>query len=92
MCGLTGFLNRAPDQTADELRAVAGRMVATLHHRGPDDTGTWCDPAAGIALGHKRLSIVDLSPTGHQPMTSENRPEREKPFGASLPAPPRLPR
>ena len=70
MCGLTGFLNRAPDQTADELRAVAGRMAATLHHRGPDDTGTWCDPAAGIALGHKRLSIVDLSPTGHQPMTS----------------------
>ena len=70
MCGVTGFLNRSSDQTADELRAVVGRMAATLHHRGPDDTGIWCDPAVGIALGHKRLSIVDLSPAGHQPMTS----------------------
>ncbi len=70
MCGLTGFLNRSRDQSADELLAVVGRMTETLHHRGPDDTGTWCDPATGIALGHKRLSIVDLSPAGHQPMAS----------------------
>ena len=70
MCGLTGFLNRTSDQTADELRVAVDRMAATLHHRGPDDTGFWIDPAAGIALGHKRLSIVDLSPAGHQPMTS----------------------
>ena len=70
MCGLTGFLNRSSDRPTDELRAVMDRMSATLHHRGPDDTGVWCDPAAGIALGHKRLSIVDLSPAGHQPMSS----------------------
>jgi len=70
MCGLTGFLNRSSDRTTDELRATVGRMAATLHHRGPDDTGLWCDPATGIALGHKRLSIVDLSPAGHQPMSS----------------------
>ncbi len=70
MCGLTGFWNRSRDQSAEELLAVVGRMTETLHHRGPDDTGTWCDPASGIALGHQRLSIVDLSPAGHQPMTS----------------------
>ena len=45
-------------------------MTATLVHRGPDDSGEWCDPDAGIGLGHRRLSIVDLSPTGHQPMVS----------------------
>lgn len=45
-------------------------MTATLDHRGPDDRGEWWDDEAGIALGHTRLSIVDLSPSGHQPMTS----------------------
>ena len=45
-------------------------MSATLAHRGPDDEGVWMDPAAGIAMGHRRLSIVDLSPAGHQPMVS----------------------
>ncbi len=47
-------------------------MVATLHHRGPDDTGTWVDQECGVALGHKRLSVVDLSPLGHQPMLSSS--------------------
>ena len=70
MCGLTGFLNTARDQTSDEMRSTVANMTETLHHRGPDDTGTWCDPATGIALGFKRLSIVDLSAAGHQPMTS----------------------
>ena len=70
MCGLTGILNRSSDQSADELRALVGHMAATLHHRGPDDSGVWCDPAAGIAFGFQRLSIVDLSPAGHQPMAS----------------------
>lgn len=70
MCGLTGFLNRGCDQTAAQMQSVVSRMAQTLHHRGPDDTGDWCDPSEGIALGHKRLSIVDLSPAGHQPMRS----------------------
>lgn len=70
MCGLAGFLNVSTSQTSDELRSMVGAMVETLHHRGPNDTGLWCEPAAGIALGFKRLSIVDLSQAGHQPMAS----------------------
>ena len=45
-------------------------MVATLAHRGPDGDGTWIDDAAGLALGHRRLAILDPSPQGHQPMAS----------------------
>ena len=45
-------------------------MADTLTHRGPDDSGAWVDPNAGIALGFRRLAILDLSPTGHQPMHS----------------------
>jgi asparagine synthase (glutamine-hydrolysing) len=45
-------------------------MVETLHHRGPDAGGVWVDPAARVALGHRRLSILDLSPAGSQPMLS----------------------
>lgn len=70
MCGLAGFLDLAADRPADALTAVAGRMADTLVHRGPDDRGTWADPAAGVALGFRRLSILDLSPAGHQPMAS----------------------
>lgn len=70
MCGLTGFLNRQKDESAEVMQSVVGRMALTLHHRGPDDRGVWCDPTAGIALGFQRLSIVDLSPAGHQPMRS----------------------
>ena len=70
MCGLTGFLNSSRNETSEQMLAVVGRMADTLHHRGPDDTGTWCDADTGIALGFKRLSIVDLSQAGHQPMTS----------------------
>ncbi len=54
------------------MRADVMRMTATLHHRGPDDHGHWCDPGAGLALGFRRLAIVDLSPQGHQPMESED--------------------
>ncbi len=69
MCGVTGFLD--PAGTLDEV--ALGAMVATLDHRGPDDRGTWVsapDAGARVGLGHARLSIIDLSPLGHQPMTS----------------------
>ncbi len=67
MCGITGFID---PRAAAELEPRCAEMVATLHHRGPDDRGVWCDGEAGVALGHARLSIVDLSPLGHQPMVS----------------------
>ena len=45
-------------------------MAAAIAHRGPDDSGVWCDPGAGLAFAHQRLAILDLSPAGHQPMAS----------------------
>jgi asparagine synthase (glutamine-hydrolysing) len=69
MCGIAGFLQRTAD-VAEPLERLAQTMADTLTHRGPDDSGAWADPAAGIALGHRRLSIIDLSAAGHQPMLS----------------------
>jgi asparagine synthase (glutamine-hydrolysing) len=69
MCGIAGFLT-ADGSVFDSLEAVAIRMALNIAHRGPDDHGAWADVHAGIALGHRRLSIVDLSAAGHQPMHS----------------------
>lgn len=68
MCGITGFLG--VESRLDETRAVLRCMTDQVKHRGPDDEGQWIDQGAGIALGHRRLSIVDLSAAGHQPMHS----------------------
>jgi asparagine synthase (glutamine-hydrolysing) len=70
MCGLTGFLDARNRRDADELLERVAGMTVTLAHRGPDDQGTWADPDAGIALGSRRLAIIDVSPDGHQPMRS----------------------
>ena len=70
MCGIAGFLDLSAT-SEDELHTAIVRMTATLSHRGPDDQGLWIDKNAGVALGHRRLSILDLSPEGHQPMFSE---------------------
>jgi asparagine synthase (glutamine-hydrolysing) len=69
MCGLAGILTTRADRRAGLLGAVT-RMRETLDHRGPDDAGAWQDAEAGIALGFRRLSILDLSPAGHQPLRS----------------------
>jgi len=66
MCGICGILS--PE--GHSLGAACAAMASTLAHRGPDDAGVFVDQAAGIALGHRRLSILDLSPLGHQPMDS----------------------
>ncbi|MCU7907115.1 MAG: asparagine synthase (glutamine-hydrolyzing) [Candidatus Thiodiazotropha sp. (ex Epidulcina cf. delphinae)] len=68
MCGIAGTLNDT--QSADTLSANAKRMADTLVHRGPDDAGVWTEPDQGLALAHRRLSILDLSCEGRQPMAS----------------------
>jgi asparagine synthase (glutamine-hydrolysing) len=70
MCGLAGFVDRRRGQEADALRATAARMADALRHRGPNDAGVWADAEAGVALGFRRLSIIDLTAEGHQPMHS----------------------
>ncbi|MGE8216167.1 MAG: asparagine synthase (glutamine-hydrolyzing) [Stenotrophomonas maltophilia] len=72
MCGLAGMLLPAPVAEQAALESLARRMGDALIHRGPDDSGVWADAARGIALAHRRLSILDLSPLGHQPMASND--------------------
>ena len=66
MCGITGFV----DLNHTDSESICNQMVQTLHHRGPDHSAVWSNKNLGVTLGHARLSILDLSPAGHQPMTS----------------------
>ncbi len=70
MCGIAGFLDFERRSGNQELEALAGAMAAKLAHRGPDDRGVFADAENGIAFGHTRLAIIDLSPAGAQPMRS----------------------
>lgn len=72
MCGLAGMLLPGPVTEQAALEGLARRMGDVLVHRGPDDSGVWADAGGGIALAHRRLSILDLSPLGHQPMASND--------------------
>lgn len=72
MCGIAGFLDTARDRNAARLGELVCAMTGAVAHRGPDDVGHWVDAAAGVALGHRRLSIIDVSPMGHQPMVSRD--------------------
>jgi asparagine synthase (glutamine-hydrolysing) len=71
MCGIGGFLLSGATLPRNEIESRLWAMVATLRHRGPDDEGVWSDDIAGLA--HARLSVIDLSPAGHQPMASADR-------------------
>ncbi|RTL76452.1 MAG: asparagine synthase (glutamine-hydrolyzing) [Bradyrhizobiaceae bacterium] len=72
MCGIAGiFLH--PEKSDPRNLATIAQLTATLQHRGPDASGTWIDADGGIALGHRRLSIVDLSEAGKQPMLSRDK-------------------
>jgi asparagine synthase (glutamine-hydrolysing) len=66
MCGIAGILN----SRATEPTHLVSEMIGAMRYRGPDDSGAWCDATVGLGLGHARLSILDLSPEGHQPMVS----------------------
>ena len=68
MCGIAGLI----DQSRGELVPTLEKMVTSIRYRGPDDSGIWTDRSIGVGLGHARLSILDLSPEGHQPMVSHS--------------------
>jgi len=70
MCGIAGFLMSRDASPGGEIESRLWAMIATLRHRGPDDEGVWADNRAGLA--HARLSIIDPSPAGHQPMASRD--------------------
>ncbi len=72
MCGLAGSLEFEPATSAEALARQVKAMADTLHHRGPDSDGQWLDAKAGIALGFRRLAIIDLSEHGAQPMASHD--------------------
>lgn len=69
MCGIAGIVGQV-EGSKKSLEMSVRAMTLSLRHRGPDAEGVWLDPAKGIALGHRRLSILDLSPSGAQPMVS----------------------
>ena len=70
MCGIAGLFDLRAATTLAHLHEEAATMARVVAHRGPDDDGTWADAAAGVGFGHQRLSIIDPSAAGHQPMTS----------------------
>src|SRR5437763_4295545 len=70
MCGIAGYLGAEADPRAGA--EIVERMISTIEHRGPDDSGCWIDERGRVGLGNRRLSIVDLTPDGHQPMSSSN--------------------
>jgi len=70
MCGISGFIDFSHSYSKESLNEIVSRMTDSLYHRGPDAGGIWVEAEAGIALGHRRLSIIDLSQEGHQPMFS----------------------
>ena len=70
MCGITGFFLRNSYSSSQEIHKVILSMTGSLSRRGPDNQGTWINNKNNIALGHRRLSILDLSNKGNQPMHS----------------------
>lgn len=70
MCGIVGVLESG--RTGSYLKAVITSMAEVLRHRGPDDQGTWVDEKAGVGVGHCRLTVLDQTPEGRQPMVSES--------------------
>ena len=69
MCGIAGFLGFG-NLRASDVSSIGSQMGSALHHRGPDDAGIWVDYSEQILFAHQRLSIMDLSSAGHQPMES----------------------
>ncbi len=73
MCGIAGMVDWRVATSADALRSIADAMIETVRHRGPDAGDVWVEAEGGVALGQRRLAIIDLSPGGAQPMHSADR-------------------
>jgi asparagine synthase (glutamine-hydrolysing) len=73
MCGIAGMVDWRAATSADALRSIADAMIETVRHRGPDAGDVWVEAEGGVALGQRRLAIIDLSPGGAQPMHSADR-------------------
>jgi asparagine synthase (glutamine-hydrolysing) len=72
VCGIAGIISKRARFSAAQLAEIAKAMADTMAYRGPDDSGVWVDPDGHCALSHRRLSIIDLSSAGHQPMIANN--------------------
>ena len=72
MCGLTGFWEFSSLNAAEKQKSFLKKMTSAITHRGPNSDGIWQDEAHNVNLGHRRLSIIDLTQAGHQPMISQN--------------------
>ncbi len=72
MCGIAGMIDRRGATSLESLQEIGRAMADSMLHRGPDAGGVWADAAGGVALGHRRLAIIDLTPGGAQPMSSAN--------------------
>lgn len=72
LCGLTGFIDYTRNLSEDSLKNQGHAMTQAIYHRGPDDGDIWVNTENNLVLGHRRLSILDLSAAGHQPMHSAN--------------------
>ena len=70
MCGIAGIVSK--NKSTSEMEFITHEMLGKISHRGPDDKGVWIDEDSGVSLGHARLSIIDLSHAGHQPMISHD--------------------
>ena len=70
MCGITGLVDWRAATSNDALRSISEAMIETVRRRGPDAGAVWVEAAGGVALGQRRLAIIDLSPGGAQPMHS----------------------
>ena len=70
MCGIAGLVDWRAATSNDALRSISEAMIETVRHRGPDAGAVWVEAAGGVALGQRRLAIIDLSPGGAQPMHS----------------------
>lgn len=70
MCGIAGILIDSGRLAGESPSELIEKMTNTLAHRGPDNAGTWCDDVSGVYFGHRRLSILDLTSAGKQPMES----------------------